>query len=113
MKHHEVEPKVGGFLLVSSRWNKSLSKIDKITKFHIVSGDYKYRIGDGIQIGADKWSLVMATAISDEKAAQLRREWKIMKEEREMRDKITELVKTAEHAKLTQILQILNEGGEK
>ena len=104
---HEVEPKEGGYLLVQGRHNRSLHKIDKITKLHIVSQGIKYNLRNGWEIGKDRWSFSTATAISDEKAAQIREEFRINRETHEMRDRITEAVKTAEHATLTQIVAIL------
>ena len=104
---HEVEPKAGGWLLVMKRWDRRIVKIERLTKLHIVADGRKYRLDNGWEAGKYSHDGV-ATAISNEKAEELRNEWRMEREEREMRDRITELIKNADHATLTEIVELLD-----
>lgn len=107
MKHHEVEPKVGGFLLITG-YGESLAQIDAITEHHIISDKTKYCISSGREVGALRWNRV-ATAISDESAEKLGREWRLDKECKTMRAQIAEFVRHAEHADLLRVLHLFKE----
>jgi hypothetical protein len=104
---HKVEPRVGGWLLVESRSGCCLEQIDKITDGHIISGLSKYNLLSGVLEKPKPFFEVTATAISDEKANEIGREYRVKREVEEMKNRINKLVQTADHATLSAVIEIL------
>ena len=105
---HEVEPKVGGWLFVSSKSSECIEQIEEITEHHIIAGLSKYNLKTGRLENANPFFEVFATAISDKKAIEIGRKYRMEREVKKMRKRIMKAMETANHDTLTKIVDVLD-----
>ena len=100
---------IGRTVLISTRYSKMLRKIEKVSKttFKVAGESQPFKLISGRQNGGNAWNSVYAELITDEKANEIRAEWKENKEKADAIKIIENSIKELPLGILNEILKLI------
>lgn len=109
MKDLKPDELIGRTVLINSRYSNRLGKIEKVNKttFSVKGEGQPFKLSNGRQNGSDSWSSTYAEVITDEKANELRTEWKEKVDIAASIIRIEASLKTLPLSILNQIIELL------